>query len=320
MVPKISLSTCWLSHRHSDGYAMVQEVVDLGFEYVELSHGIQISLVPGIFKALAENLIRVSSCHNFCPLPPHVTLAAPNLYQPSSPDSRELDLWVRHTKRSIDTTFQVGANWLVTHMGSLFFFWGDPSKKLKWMAKEQVTADVLQENDAFVRAREKLMAKMRKASPPHVARLCKCVEQVREYALQKEVTLCAENREGLLELPLDGETGQFSAMTADLGMVKLWHDTGHAKLKERLGLLDHATYLKEHHQNIVGFHLHDTTPEGRDHQALGEGNIDFNMVKKYFRGDQVFVLELSPKLNVEQVLQSKAFLEELLGSSAVGLD
>ena len=46
----LSLSTCWCSHRHTDGYEMLAEMADLGFEYVELSHGIRISLVEGIFE------------------------------------------------------------------------------------------------------------------------------------------------------------------------------------------------------------------------------------------------------------------------------
>lgn len=314
---RISMSTCWLSHRHTDGYEMIQEIIDMGFEYVELGHGISISLVPGIFKALAENLIKISSCHNFCPLPPHVTQAAPNIYQPSSPDSRELDLWVRQTMRSIDTTFQVGADRLVTHMGSLFFFWGDPSKKIRPLLREEITAEELQKDEAFIKAREKLWNKMYKASPKHVKRIRQSLERVQEHALEKGVMICAENREGILELPLDSETGEFYDAVSDLGMVKLWHDTGHAKLKERMGLMDHASFLEEYHEEIIGYHLHDTTPEGRDHQALGDGYIDFDMVKQYFREDQVFVLELSPRLKKEKVLQSKEYLVELLQSTLV---
>ena len=41
-----SLSTCWNSHRHTDGRAMLREIRDLGFDYAELSHGIRISLLP----------------------------------------------------------------------------------------------------------------------------------------------------------------------------------------------------------------------------------------------------------------------------------
>ena len=47
-----SLSTCWNSHRHTDGAVMLREIRDLGFEYAELSHGIRISLLPGILQAV----------------------------------------------------------------------------------------------------------------------------------------------------------------------------------------------------------------------------------------------------------------------------
>ena len=30
-----SFSTCWNSHRHTDGRAMLEEIRDLGFEYAE---------------------------------------------------------------------------------------------------------------------------------------------------------------------------------------------------------------------------------------------------------------------------------------------
>ena len=38
---------------------MLQEIRDLGFEYAELSHGIRLSLVPGIMDAVdgADNVL-----------------------------------------------------------------------------------------------------------------------------------------------------------------------------------------------------------------------------------------------------------------------
>ena len=48
---------------------MLKEMAGLGFEYVELSHGIRITLVPGILKAVEEGIVKVASCNNFCPLP-----------------------------------------------------------------------------------------------------------------------------------------------------------------------------------------------------------------------------------------------------------
>jgi hypothetical protein len=46
---------------------MLREIRDLGFEYAELSHGIRISLLPGIFEAVEAGEIKISTRHNFCP-------------------------------------------------------------------------------------------------------------------------------------------------------------------------------------------------------------------------------------------------------------
>ena len=39
---------------------MVEEILELGFKRIELSHGIRISLVPGILKAVEEEIGRAS--------------------------------------------------------------------------------------------------------------------------------------------------------------------------------------------------------------------------------------------------------------------
>ena len=62
---------------------MLREIRDLGFEYAELSHGIRVSLVPGIIDAVEAGVIKISTLHNFCPLPMGVSHAAPNLLQES---------------------------------------------------------------------------------------------------------------------------------------------------------------------------------------------------------------------------------------------
>ena len=56
--PVLDLSTAWCSHRHTDGYAMLREVADLGFTHVELSHGIRIVLVPGVLRPFQPGSVR----------------------------------------------------------------------------------------------------------------------------------------------------------------------------------------------------------------------------------------------------------------------
>ena len=81
----ISFSTCWNSSRHTAGDEMLREIKNkLGFDLIELGHGIRISLMPGIQKMFDAGEVRFSSLHNFCPLPVEVMSASPDCYTFSS--------------------------------------------------------------------------------------------------------------------------------------------------------------------------------------------------------------------------------------------
>src|SRR5512136_396525 len=110
-----SLSTCWNSHRHTDGRAMLREIRELGFEYAELSHGTRISLVPGILEAVDAGEMKISSLHNFCPLPMGLTSAAPNIHQFSDERPRERELAIKHTLKTLEFATRVHApSWCCT--------------------------------------------------------------------------------------------------------------------------------------------------------------------------------------------------------------
>ena len=80
---------------------MLREIRDLGFEYAELSHGTRLSLVPGILEAVDAGEMKISSLHNFCPLPMGVTHAAPNLFKFSAEQRRERELAEKHTLKTL---------------------------------------------------------------------------------------------------------------------------------------------------------------------------------------------------------------------------
>src|SRR5271154_3478275 len=97
-----SFSSCWNSHRHTDGRAMLREIRELGFEHAELSHGTRISLLPGIIDAVEAGEIKISSLHNFCPLPIGINNSAPNLYRLSADDRSEHESAYRYTRKTIE--------------------------------------------------------------------------------------------------------------------------------------------------------------------------------------------------------------------------
>lgn len=310
---RLSLSSCWCSARHVDGYEMVLEMRELGFRRIELSHGIRISLVAGILKALEEGIVEVSSVHNFCPLPNMVQHAAPNLYQPSSANERELALWQRYSLQTLDFARKVGAPRVVMHSGSIHFFFGSPEVKFeKWMDQSELEGSDLWSDEGFQKRRDRAMKRIRRSAPAPLERVLASYGQLFEAVRAIGLTLGIENREGMVELPLDAAFEDFFAALGPEAPVGYWHDTGHAQIKHQLGLLDHEAHLAAMAPRLVGFHLHDVSEKGKDHQQPGTGTIDFAMVARHVRPEHTLVLELSPSLTVDQVRASRDYILETL--------
>lgn len=309
-MPVISLSTCWNSPRHTDGYEMIAEIAALGFNHVELSHGIRLSLVPGIVRALEEGLVRVSSTHNFCPLPPGVTTAAPNVFTPSSSDQRVTTQWLRYTRRSIEFARQVGAAVVVAHLGDVEFGWFNPARRVA-SAEHRHDGTRPGELDRLRRLAAECVAKagQRKAAP--WGRTIAHLEEMLPYAQANGITLGGENREKCDELPLDADfPALLERFPAGSGLAS-WHDTGHAHLKEKAGLIRHEEFLAGNAPRLAGFHLHDVRGFN-DHLPPGTGEVDFKMVARHIRPEHILVLELHPRLNPPAVVAARDYLERLL--------
>src|SRR5205814_8187470 len=116
----IAFSTCWNSGRHNAGDKMLREIKGkLGFELIELGHGIRISLMPGIQEMFEAGEVRFSSLHNFCPLPVEVMSASPDCYQFSSIYPQERERAIKQTFQTIDFAARLGAPFVVLHLGEV---------------------------------------------------------------------------------------------------------------------------------------------------------------------------------------------------------
>lgn len=300
-----SLSTCWNSHRHTDGRALLREVRELGFEYVELSHGTRISLIPGILDAVGSGEIKISSLHNFCPLPMGVSQSAPNLYQFSAESDREREAAVKHTLKTLEFATRVNAPLVVLHLGSVEL--KDYSGKLKEMLEHgekhsakyrQLVGELLEKRAAkqgrFV---ERLYASLRKIIPEAEARGLK---------------LGCENREGLEELPFEDDFARLFRELSSPAMT-YWHDTGHAQIKENLGFIQHAQHLQTYAGRLSGFHIHDVQPPARDHCAPGTGSVNFAALKPFVKSQHIKVFEFSPAMPVEELQRGIEHVQRIWG-------
>lgn len=292
MKPELSLSTSWMSQRHEDGYAMLKEAAEAGFETVELGHGIRYSLWPGVLKALQDKVVRLSSLHNFCPVPIGSMNASPNCYEFTDPRPAQRRKAEALTRETITHAAELGARAVVLHLGSTPQY--PAHQKLQQAFKDGKLGSrsyVKQKLDA-VCAHERLF----EARWPDLEEILK---NLGEHASRLGVKLGLECREAIHEVPLESLWERiFENLGPETGY---WHDFGHAARKDAMGFLDHLPYFEKMSSRLVGCHLHDFVLPATDHQALGAGTIPFGEFWKKLKNQPLFVLELSPRVPAEEM-------------------
>lgn len=284
---------------------MLEEIRQLGFEYAELSHGIRISLLEGIFAAVDAKEIRITSLHNFCPLPLGVTRAAPNIFQFSALEKKERDSALRHTLRTIETAARVGATVVVLHLGSVDM--PDYSSKLRRLAREgkMQTAEYDSLCEETILTREKLKRE-------HLGNVLDMLAKISEEAKKNGVKLGIENRDGVEEIPFEPDFEIIFREFRD-STVFYWHDTGHAQIKENLGFIHHDLHLEMLADRLIGFHIHDVQFPDVDHCPPGTGTVDFAKLKPFVKPHHLKVFELNPSLTVEQIKNGISFIKRIWG-------
>ncbi|MFO1489191.1 MAG: sugar phosphate isomerase/epimerase family protein [Verrucomicrobiota bacterium] len=301
-----SFSSCWNSRRHTDGRAMLREIRDLGFEYAELSHGTRVSLLPGILDAVAAGEIKISTLHNFCPLPMGVNNSAPNLYQFSDERPRERELAVKYTVKTIEFAARLKAPLVVLHSGSI---------EMKHYTDKlvEMVGRGERETDKYRKLCAELDQKRLAKKEEYFGRVMETLRQILPVAEQHGIKLGIENREALEELPIETD---YRFLFRELASPNLayWHDTGHAQIKENLGFIRHAMHLESLQDKLAGFHIHDVQPPGRDHCAPGTGMIDFAALKPMVRPEHIKVFEFNPGLTPEQAKAGVAHVKGLWGT------
>jgi len=284
---------------------MLREIRELGFEYAELSHGTRISLLPGILEAVEAGDIKISSLHNFCPLPMGVNVAAPNLYQFSAERPRERELALRYTLKTLELAARVHAPAVVLHLGSVEM--RPYTGKLLALATRGEKG-----KPKYEKLCVEFDHKREARKGPYLERTKEVLKKLLPEAEGRSVKLGVENRQGLEELPLEGD---FQFLFRELASSNLvyWHDTGHAQIKENLGFLPHLMQLESQRERLFGWHVHDVQFPGRDHCAPGTGTIDFAALKPMVKPGQIKVFELSPGVTPEEVRRGAELIKKLWG-------
>lgn len=274
---------------------MLEELAGLGFTRVELGHGIRFSLWPGVREAVDAGVVQITSLHNFCPLPMGFTKANPNCYEFSDPHPTRRRHALRHTRETIDHAAAVGADRVVLHLGST-----GQKEVTPWL--EEAVARGHWGGKRYARTRIRALAAHEDRARARWPWVRDALLEAGAHARSRGIRLGLECRECVEEFPLDHEWEMvFGALAETGGTFGYWHDFGHAARKDALGWIDHAAHFRRMAPRLIGCHLHDFRMPARDHLAPGTGSIDFQAFWPAITTDPVFVLELSPRVKVQQV-------------------
>ena len=301
----IAFSTFWNANRHTSGEEMLLEIKALGFDLIELGHGIRISLLPGIQKMFDAGEVHFSSLHNFCPLPVEAVTASPDCYQMSALDKSERDRAVKQTLQTIDLASRLRAPFVIVHLGSV--------------AMNAITDDLIalaQKGELLSRryVRKKIagVRKREERAAGALGRVKECLRPIVAYAAANNVRLGIEARRSYEEIPSERELPKLLEEIA-APHVGYWHDMGHVQIKENLGFLDHAAWLQTIAPQTFGCHMQDVKWPAQDHQPPFLGDMRLEPLIHILPPDCQIVWELSPRRSAEEVARSRAIWKERFG-------
>jgi len=300
----VGLSTSWNAFHCPKAQDLVDEIAALGFQEIELSFNLTEKIVGNIARQVQQHKIEIVSLHNYCPIPEGLSLkeALPDCYSLASINEEERRKAVRFTKRTIDTAKALGARAVVLHAGRVEM--PDATRDLIALYLK-VGKDALE----FQKTKAAFFAEREKRAASFFENTLRSLEELNSHAQERGINLGIENRFYCREIPSFEEMGiilnKFSGSS-----IKYWHDTGHARIMENLGIVRQNGYLDAYGQDICGIHIHNMV-SCRDHQAPRSGEIDFSDLPEYLNKDTLKIIEAHYPASADELREGKKFLETL---------
>ena len=285
---------------------MLREIkTKLGFELIELDHGIRMPLMPGIQKMFDGGEIRFSSLDNFCLLPDEAAVASPACYKFSAASVEERERAVTQTFQAIDLAGQLNAPFVVLHLGEVTM----PPITDRLIAMAKAGQYLSRE---YVRLKIKAVQERERHAPQYLQHVKDCLRRMIEYAGSKGVRLGIESRRAFEDIPTERELAELldEMNSPQLGY---WHDFGHSQIKENLGFIDHAEWLRAVGPRTFGCHVQDCIWPAREDQLPFTGAVDFEKLVPLLPTNCLFVWKMNPNRTADAIRQSVQMWKERFG-------
>ncbi|OGX23744.1 MAG: hypothetical protein A3D10_02680 [Omnitrophica WOR_2 bacterium RIFCSPHIGHO2_02_FULL_48_11] len=301
----LALSTAWNYREDMSVPQMLEDIKATGIRHLELGYRLTQPQVEALIPLLKKFKLKVSSVHNYCPLPFDGLSPrhSSNYYRLSALQREERELAIKWTNHSIDTALRVGAQAVVIHAGAIELE-HDPSPQLFQMYREGKA-----KTPEFENLRSQLLKARQEKQKDYLKVLVESLKEVMAYAQKKNMKIGLETRYYPVEIPNIDEIGFFLDLFGKQGM-SYWHDVGHGEVNERLGFASPLSYLKKYADRMIGWHIHGVKVL-KDHHAPFDGDFDLQKVVPFMKKEHIKVIESHSLATAEQIKEAVKRLEKI---------
>ena len=307
---RFSLSTNWNASRHADGERLVAEILELGFDALELGYNTTEQHVDGIKKLVKSGQVTVDSVHSYCPVPISAPHGYPELYLLASLDDDERAMATILLGQTLDLAESVGAHAVVLHAGRIFLdSWLFGSLGSGTLRNALEDSDNNPRSEYFQRVLAKSRRRRTRRARKFFDSFCRSLEKLLPRFEKAGVTLCLENLPSIEAFP---DMNEIQLLTQRFHSAPLahWHDMGHAQVREYLGWENHRYVAQTLLPITRGIHIHDALPFTNDHLPPGNGLIDFNAFAFYGTADIIRVFEPDPEVKPDALRNALKFVRQ----------
>jgi len=292
----VAISTCYWSEDLTDPEAMITDILDSGFESIELEYRISESQFQKI-KSIIKKKLSVSSIHNYFPKPDDPNIkGSGDLFLLSSTDKDEHTTAIKYTLRTMEYANEMEAKAVVLHLGKVDM--ENPFEEFKKLF--ELGKITQKEGKKFIEEQTKIRNSLRQKNLDAVLKaLDKLVIPAEKYG----IFLGIENRFYFHEIP-NLEEAKIILQEFEGSNIRYWYDIGHAVVQERLGICSQKDLIINFSNAMIGIHIHDVKGI-EDHLAPGEGELDLSNILRDIKKEVIKVLEVHKKAKKENLIKAK---------------
>ncbi len=297
-----ALTTRWNASRHIHGEDLVDEILELGFTRIELGYDLRLDHVPGVKKRIADQSVRVTSVHNYCPVPMGAPSGHPELFTLAHPDRKIREAAVAQTVKTIHFAKETGAACVVVHAGNTDMKKFSPRLFVLHEQGKRYSAE-------YERLLMLLQTTRQKKARRQLDYLNAGLERLLPVLESTGMILALENLPTWESIPTELELEQM-LRRFDSPYIRYWHDLGHGQVRENIGLINHRRWLERLQPYVAGFHLHDVKAPAADHLMPPMGDIAFNDFKDLVVKTDIHVLEPAPAISGTAVREGLEIMKQ----------